>query len=117
MTDGERLEEIVEAAVARGDAPGVVAAVGRGDETYVAAAGVVAVGGPPMRPGACSGSPRSPRRSPRRVVLTGPGMACSGLDEPWKMAAAGTGWRAARRRWVDGPLTDMGQGRTKREDT
>ncbi len=27
MTDGERLEEIVEAAVARGDAPGVVAAV------------------------------------------------------------------------------------------
>ena len=27
MTDGERQEEIVEAAVARGDAPGVVAAV------------------------------------------------------------------------------------------
>ena len=27
MTDGERLEEIVEAAVAPGDAPGVVAAV------------------------------------------------------------------------------------------
>lgn len=26
MTDGERLEEIVETAVARGDAPGVVAA-------------------------------------------------------------------------------------------
>ena len=50
MTDGERLEEIVETAVARGDAPGVVAAVGRGDEGYVAAAGVMAVGGPPMRP-------------------------------------------------------------------
>ena len=49
MTDGERLEEIVETAVARGDAPGVVAAVGRGGEGYVAAAGVMAVGGPPMR--------------------------------------------------------------------
>ena len=36
--------------MARGDAPGVVAAVGRGDEGYVAAAGVMAVGGPPMQP-------------------------------------------------------------------
>ena len=36
MTDGERLEEIVETAVARGDAPGVVAAVGRGDEVRTA---------------------------------------------------------------------------------
>ena len=36
MADGERLEEIVETAVARGDAPGVVAAVGRGrrDSTW-----------------------------------------------------------------------------------
>ena len=39
MTDGERLADIVEAAVARGDAPGVVAAVGRGDETHVRTAG------------------------------------------------------------------------------
>ncbi len=50
MRYGERLEEIVEAAVARGDAPGVVAAVSQGDETYVTAAGVTAVGGPPVRP-------------------------------------------------------------------
>ena len=50
MRYGERLEDIVEAAVARGDAPGVVAAVARGDETYVTAAGVQTVGGPPMRP-------------------------------------------------------------------
>jgi len=48
MADGERLAEIIEAAVARGDAPGVVAAVGRGDETHVRAAGVMAVGGPPQ---------------------------------------------------------------------
>ena len=46
MRYGERLEEIVEAAVARGDAPGVVAAVSQGGETYVTAAGVTAVGGP-----------------------------------------------------------------------
>ncbi len=51
MIYGERLEDIVEAAVARGDAPGVVAAVATGDETYVTAAGVQTVGGPPMRPG------------------------------------------------------------------
>jgi CubicO group peptidase (beta-lactamase class C family) len=51
MTDGERLEDIVEAAVARGDAPGVVAAVATGDETHIAAAGAMAIGGPPMRPG------------------------------------------------------------------
>ena len=50
MTDGEKLDDIVEAAVARGDAPGVVAAVARGDQIYVKAAGVMAVGGPPMRP-------------------------------------------------------------------
>jgi len=52
MTPGDknRIEEIVEAAVEQGQAPGVVAAVTKGDETYVKAAGVMAVGGPPMRP-------------------------------------------------------------------
>jgi CubicO group peptidase (beta-lactamase class C family) len=50
MTDGERLDDIVEAAVAQGDAPGVVAAVARGDETHIKTAGVMAAGGPPMRP-------------------------------------------------------------------
>ena len=49
MTDGEKLEDIVQAAVARGDAPGVVAAVARGDETCVKVAGTMAIGGPPMR--------------------------------------------------------------------
>ena len=34
----------------QGQAPGVVAAVAKGDATYVKAAGVMAVGGPPMRP-------------------------------------------------------------------
>ncbi len=54
MTHGDkigesRIGEIVEAAVAQGQAPGVVAAVARGDVTYVKAAGVLAAGGPPMR--------------------------------------------------------------------
>jgi CubicO group peptidase (beta-lactamase class C family) len=48
MTHG--VNEIIEAAVAQGQVPGVVAAVARGDATYVKAAGVMAVGGPPMRP-------------------------------------------------------------------
>ena len=53
MTHGDKqgkIEEIVEAAVAQGQAPGVVAAVAQGDETYMTAAGAMAAGGPPMRP-------------------------------------------------------------------
>jgi CubicO group peptidase (beta-lactamase class C family) len=48
--DEGRIDEVVEAAVQQGQAPGVVAAVARGDATYIKAAGVMAVGGPPMRP-------------------------------------------------------------------
>ena len=48
--DEGRIDEIVEAAVEQGQAPGVVAAVAKGDATYVKAAGVMAIGGPPMRP-------------------------------------------------------------------
>jgi CubicO group peptidase (beta-lactamase class C family) len=48
--DEGRIDEVVEAAVQQGQAPGVVAAVARGDVTYIKAAGVMAVGGPPMRP-------------------------------------------------------------------
>ena len=48
--DEGRIDAIVEAAVQQGQAPGVVAAVARGDATYIKAAGVMAVGGPPMRP-------------------------------------------------------------------
>src|SRR5580704_16439202 len=47
--DEGRIDEVVEAAVRRGQAPGVVAAVAQGDATYIKAAGVMAVGGPPMR--------------------------------------------------------------------
>ena len=52
MRYGDKLDDIIEAAVARGDAPGVVAAVGRGDEGYLAdgAGGLVSTAG------TCSGS-------------------------------------------------------------
>ena len=42
-----RIDEIVESAVDRGHAPGVVAAVARGDTVHVATAGVMALGGAP----------------------------------------------------------------------
>lgn len=45
----ERIDEIVENAVRQGQAPGVVAAVARGEAVHVATAGVMAVGGAPMR--------------------------------------------------------------------
>ena len=44
-----RVDEVVERAVALGQVPGVVAAVARGEAVHVAAAGVMAVGGAPMR--------------------------------------------------------------------
>ena len=44
-----RVDEVVGRAVEQGDAPGVVAAVARGDTVHVATAGLMAVGGTPMR--------------------------------------------------------------------
>jgi len=44
-----RIDEIVDNAVQQGQAPGVVAAVARGEAVHVATAGMMAVGGAPMR--------------------------------------------------------------------
>ncbi len=44
-----RIDDVAERAVERGDAPGVVAAVACGEIVHFAAAGVMAVGGAPMR--------------------------------------------------------------------
>jgi CubicO group peptidase (beta-lactamase class C family) len=44
-----RVDEIIERAVQEGQVPGVVAALARGTDVHVAAAGVMAVGGAPMR--------------------------------------------------------------------
>jgi CubicO group peptidase (beta-lactamase class C family) len=45
----DRIDEVVEHAVAQGHVPGVVAAVARGETVHIAAAGVMAIGGAPMR--------------------------------------------------------------------
>ena len=105
MTDGERLEEIVETAVARGDAPGVVAAVGRGDEGYVAAAGVMAVGGPPMQPDALFRISSITKPVTAAVVLSLVEDGALGLDEPVGRLLPELANRRVLRR-PDGPLTD-----------
>src|SRR5438094_6594577 len=105
MTDGERLEEIVETAVARGDAPGVVAAVGRGDEGYVAAAGVMAVGGPPMRSDTLFRIASITKPVTATVVLSLVEDGLLGLDEPVDRLLPELADRRVLRR-PDGPLTD-----------
>jgi CubicO group peptidase (beta-lactamase class C family) len=105
MTDGERLEEIVETAVARGDAPGVVAAVSRGDEGYVAAAGVMAVGGPPMRPDTLFRIASITKPVTAAVVLSLAEDGLLGLEEPVDRLLPELADRRVLRR-PDGPLTD-----------
>ena len=105
MTDGERLEEIVETAVARGDAPGVVAAVSRGDEGYVAAAGVMAVGGPAMQPDALFRISSITKPVTAAVVLSLVEDGALGLDEPVDRLLPELANRRVLRR-PDGPLTD-----------
>ena len=105
MTDGERLEEIVETAVARGDAPGVVAAVGRGGEGYVAAAGVMAVGGPPMRPDTLFRIASITKPVTAAVVLSLAEDGLLGLEEPVDRLLPELAGRRVLRR-PDGPLTD-----------
>ena len=105
MTDGERLEEIVETAVARGDAPGVVAAVGRGDEGYVAAAGVMAAGGPPMRPDTLFRIASITKPVTAAVVLSLAEDGLLGLEEPVDRLLPELADRRVLRR-PDGPLTD-----------
>jgi len=105
MTDGERLEEIVETAVARGDAPGMVAAVGRGDEGYVAAAGVMAVGGPPMRPDTLFRIASITKPLTAAVVLSLAEDGLLGLEEPVDRLLPELADRRVLRR-PDGPLTD-----------
>jgi CubicO group peptidase (beta-lactamase class C family) len=105
MTDGERLEEIVETAVAQGDAPGVVAAVSRGDETHVATAGVMAVGGPPMRPDTLFRIASITKPVTAAVVLSLAEDGLLGLDEPVDRWLPELADRRVLRR-PDGPLTD-----------
>jgi CubicO group peptidase (beta-lactamase class C family) len=105
MTDGERLEDIVEAAVARGDAPGVVAAVAKGDERRIATAGAMAIGGPPMRPGTLFRIASITKPVTAAVVLSLVEDGLVGLDEPVDRLLPELANRRVLRR-PDGPLSD-----------
>jgi len=105
MEYGDKLDDIIEAAVARGDAPGVVAAVGRGDEGYVAAAGVMAVGGPPMQPGTLFRIASITKPVTAAVVLSLAEDGALGLDEPVDRLLPELADRRVLRH-PDGPLTD-----------
>jgi CubicO group peptidase (beta-lactamase class C family) len=105
MRYGDKLDDIIEAAVARGDAPGVVAAVGRGDEGYVAAAGVMAVGGPPMQPDTLFRIASITKPVTAAVVLSLAEDGAFGLDEPVDRLLPELANRRVLRR-PDGPLTD-----------
>src|SRR5436190_15394696 len=105
MEYGDKLDDIIEAAVARGDAPGVVAAVGRGDEGYVAAAGVMAAGGPPMRPDTLFRIASITKPVTAAVVLSLAEDGLLGLDEPVGRLLPELADRRVLRR-PDGPDTD-----------
>src|SRR5882724_5700153 len=105
MGYGDKLDDIIEAAVARGDAPGVVAAVGRGDEGYLAAAGVMAVGGPAMQPDALFRISSITKPVTAAVVLSLVEDGALGLDEPVDRLLPELANRRVLRR-PDGPLTD-----------
>jgi CubicO group peptidase (beta-lactamase class C family) len=105
MGYGDKLDDIIEAAVARGDAPGVVAAVGRGDEGYVAAAGVMAVGGPPMQPDTLFRISSMTKPVTAAVVLSLAEDGAIRLDEPVDRLLPELANRRVLRR-PDGPLTD-----------
>jgi CubicO group peptidase (beta-lactamase class C family) len=105
MGYGDKLDDIIEAAVARGDAPGVVAAVGRGDEGYLAAAGVMAVGGPSMQPDTLFRIASITKPVTAAVVLSLIEDDALGLDEPVDRLLPELANRRVLRR-PDGPLTD-----------
>jgi CubicO group peptidase (beta-lactamase class C family) len=105
MGYGDKLDDIISTAVARGDAPGVVVAVGRGDETYVKAAGAMAVGGPPMRPDTLFRISSITKPVTAAVVLSLVEDGALGLNEPVDRLLPELAERRVLRR-PDGPLTD-----------
>ncbi len=105
MGYGDKLDDIIETAVARGDAPGVVAAVGRGDEAYLTAAGVMAVGGPPMQPDTLFRIASVTKPVTAAVVLSLVEAGAIGLDEPVDRLLPELADRRVLRH-PDGPLTD-----------
>jgi CubicO group peptidase (beta-lactamase class C family) len=76
------LDELVERAVHDGDAPGVVAAVARGDWVVVSTAGVMAIDGPPMRRDTLFRITSMTKPMTAAVVLTLVDEGVLRLDEP-----------------------------------
>jgi len=103
--DEDRIDEVVEAAVRQGQAPGVVAAVARGDATHVKAAGVMAIGGPPMRPDTLFRISSTTKPITAAVVLSLVDDGLLDLNGPVDMLLPELAGRRVLRR-PDGPLTD-----------
>ena len=100
--------------MAQGQAPGVVAAVAHGDETYIKAAGTMAVDGPPMREDTVFRISSMTKPITAAVIL---GLIEDGLlrlDEPVDRLLPELAGRRVLRR-PDGPLDDTVRGRTSRD--
>lgn len=100
-----RIEEIVASAVTKGDAPGVVAAVARGDVVHVATAGDMAVGGPPMRRDSLFRIASLTKPMTAAVVLSLADEGLLDLDEPVDRLLPELADRRVLRS-PDGPLQD-----------
>lgn len=99
------IDGVVASAVEQGQAPGVVAAVAHGDSVHVATAGVMAVGGPPMRRDTLFRitSMTKPMTAAAVLSLTEDGLL--DLDEPVERWLPELADRRVLRR-PDGPLED-----------
>jgi CubicO group peptidase (beta-lactamase class C family) len=100
-----RIEEIVAGAVAKGDAPGVVAAVACGDAVHVATAGKMTVGGPPMRRDTLFRIASLTKPMTAAVVLSLADEGLLDLEEPVDRLLPELADRRVLRR-PDGPLQD-----------
>lgn len=100
-----RIEVIVASAVAKGDAPGVVAGVARGDVLHVATAGEMTVGGPTMRQDTLFRIASLTKPMTAAVVLSLADEGLLDLDEPVDRLLSELADRRVLRR-PDGPLHD-----------
>src|SRR3954453_16211734 len=100
-----RVDKAVNAAVEAGYAPGVVAAVARGDDGHVAPAGVMAVDGPPMRRDTLFRITSVTKPMTAATVLSLVDDGVLSLDEPVDRLLPELADRRVLRR-PDGPLDD-----------
>jgi CubicO group peptidase (beta-lactamase class C family) len=105
QTVADRIDEILQAAVDQGQAPGVVAAVARGNAVHIAAAGVMAAGGPAMRTDTLFRISSTTKPVTAAVVLSLVDEGILELNEPVDKLLPELADRRVLRR-PDGPLTD-----------